>query len=189
MIRSRGFTLIEILVVIVVIALLVSITALNTDGDPRDDTLLSNAQRMQFYLEQATDEAILNNINLAINITRNKLSPYIWTKKPGKGGSPASTSGKNSMEDWMWSKYESRTLGEIEFDSSSEYKLYVNSTLTPLKNFDEQQNALTPQLIIQASGVQTIMRLEMSLENFDKSISVKGNGAGRYWVSAKNNEI
>ncbi len=36
---NRGFTLIEILVVIVVIALLVSITALNTDGDPRADTL------------------------------------------------------------------------------------------------------------------------------------------------------
>jgi prepilin-type N-terminal cleavage/methylation domain-containing protein len=181
---NRGFTLIEILIVIVVIAGLVSITALNTDSDPREDTLKINAQSLLFYLDEATDEAILNNKSIAIYFTKYSATPYNWQlieQEPNDNSPDPSASKPN--EKWDWTEYKSRKLNAVEFDSKSELRLFVNDTESPLTFQKSDIKSVVPQLIIQASGIQSIIKFEVGLVDYEKTISVIGNGAGRFKLS------
>ncbi|MFT6153378.1 MAG: prepilin-type N-terminal cleavage/methylation domain-containing protein [Bermanella sp.] len=179
---NRGFTLIEILIVIVVIAGLVSITALNNDGDPRADTLKINAQGLLFYLDEATDEAILNNKSIAIYFTKYSATPYSWQKieEEVDVNAPNNQPQTNPPEKWNWSEYQSRKLIPVEFDTESEIKLFVNDAESPLTFQKSNDNTVVPQLIIQASGIQSIIKFEVGLADYEKTISVIGNGAGRF---------
>lgn len=185
---NRGFTLIEILVVIVVIALLVSITALNTDGDPRADALKLNAQKIKYYLEEATDEAILNNQSIAVYFTKFSASPYSWQKKPENNNQNGSSQPEKE-ESWQWTDYQSRKIQPIEFHNDSEIKLFINEAESPLSFQKKGIETVKPQLIIQASGIQPIIRLDLSLNDYDKSISLSGNGAGRFKLGAINDSL
>jgi len=186
---NRGFTLIEILVVIVVIALLVSITALNTDGDPRADTLILNAQKIKFYLEEATDEAILNNQSIAIYFTKFSASPYSWQKITVNNNQNSSIQSPEKEENWQWTDYQSRKIQPIEFKNDSEIKLFINESESPLSFQKKDSETIKPQLIIQTSGIQSIIRLDLSLNDYDKSITLSGNGAGRFKLGAINDSL
>jgi type II secretion system protein H len=191
---NRGFTLIEILVVIVVIALLVSITALNTDGDPREDLLNQQAQRIRFYLEEATDEAILNNLSLAIYFTKYTASPYSWQKQlipdNSQGSTSSSSQGQNQPKDkWDWSEYTSQKIHLLELQNDAELRLFVNDAEVPLSFQQSEEDSVVPQLIIQASGIQSIVRIEISIKDYDNTMVVTGNGAGRFKMGKDNDAI
>lgn len=70
MVRTRGFSLIEILVVIVIIGIVSSIAlmSLGVLGDDRD--LRTEARRMQTLLEIAEDEAVLQGREFGLEIMR-----------------------------------------------------------------------------------------------------------------------
>ncbi|HQR52398.1 MAG TPA: GspH/FimT family pseudopilin [Burkholderiales bacterium] len=61
---SRGFTLIEILVVLLLISVSVSFVAINVRADDRD-LLREEAARLAASLEQAQDEAVFTGASLA----------------------------------------------------------------------------------------------------------------------------
>jgi prepilin-type N-terminal cleavage/methylation domain-containing protein len=182
---NRGFTLIEILVVIVVIAMLVSITALNTDSDPRADTLKLNSQAFLYYLEEATDEAILNNKGIAIYFTKYSATPYSWQqlKSDNTNSNPGIQQQNEQEETWGWAAYQSRVLMPVEFDPESEIRIFINGAETPLDFQKSDDQTVLPQLIIQASGIQSIIEFEIGLADYEKTISITGNGAGRFKVS------
>lgn len=64
-----GFTLIEMLVVLLIISILAAATVLNV-GNLRVDILESEAQRLHALMRQAEDEAILQAKELAISFAR-----------------------------------------------------------------------------------------------------------------------
>ncbi|MGR6873895.1 type II secretion system protein [Pseudomonas sp. HK3] len=66
--RSAGFTLIEILVVLVIIAMLVSMATLNTSHDGRYDELKNESEKIKFKLMAASDVALFENKNLGVFI-------------------------------------------------------------------------------------------------------------------------
>ena len=58
--RTRGFTLVELLVVMVIIGLTLGMATLNAIPSPRQD-LDKEAQRLALLLQLARDEAIVRN--------------------------------------------------------------------------------------------------------------------------------
>lgn len=185
---SRGFTLIEVLVVIVVIALLVSISALNSDSDPRADILKTEATRIKFYLESATDEAILNSKTLALNFIEKKISPYSWGKKP-QSTDNESQDPISQKDEWEWTTYKGQNLIQFQSSNDTEYQLFINDKEVILDFEEPQEKAITPQVIIQSSGIQTLAEIKLSLPDYESSISIKSNGAGRFKIGEPNNEI
>jgi general secretion pathway protein H len=61
---ARGFTLVEVLVVALLVGITVAFVAVNLRGDDRD-TLRKEAARLATGLEQAQDEAVMTGVSLA----------------------------------------------------------------------------------------------------------------------------
>ncbi len=182
---SQGFTLIEVLVVIVVIALLVSISAINSDSDPRENTMKNESTRVKFFLESFTDEAILNSKNIAIYLTHSGATPYEWKKIELENN----TSSQDTEEKWGWAPYKSNRIVNFQLQNEIIFKLSINENDVPLKTKPEEDKEITPQIIIQSSGIQTLANINLSIDDYDKTITIKGNGAGRYKIGGLSDEI
>lgn len=184
---NRGFTLIEILVVIVVIALLVSITAINSDRDPYNETLKSQATNIKFYLEVASDEAVLNNKNIGLYFNKHEIRPYTWQAvipSQQQGVSTPST----TQNKYTWEPYLSRQIGDFILDEDLEMRLFVADREVQLPLSDKGKKAITPQLYLQASGIQTISKVELSIPSYEGVYTVVGNGAGRFNIRGGNDD-
>jgi len=74
---SRGFSLIEILIALVIAGVLVSIAAINF-GDNRKSDLETNAKRFYALVKQAQDETLLRGIDIGIRVEEQKYWFYLF---------------------------------------------------------------------------------------------------------------
>ena len=63
---QRGFTLLELMVVLVIIGVILSFVSLSSGGDSRAEQMQREAQRLIALLELASEEAVLRSEQLAI---------------------------------------------------------------------------------------------------------------------------
>ncbi|MEW5838948.1 MAG: type II secretion system minor pseudopilin GspH [Pseudomonadota bacterium] len=63
---SWGFTLIEVMVVMVIIAILVTVVSLSLKGDRAGEALEEEAQRLTGLLNLAREEAVMRDLDLAL---------------------------------------------------------------------------------------------------------------------------
>jgi general secretion pathway protein H len=68
---QHGFTLIELMVVLVIVGIILTFAALSAGGDSRARELEREAQRFVALLDLAGDEAVLRGEQLAIEISAN----------------------------------------------------------------------------------------------------------------------
>ena len=67
--RSAGFTLLELMVVLVLIGIIFSFAVLSLGGDSIADLMEQESRRLATLLELAGDEAVLRGEELAVNFT------------------------------------------------------------------------------------------------------------------------
>lgn len=70
--QQRGFTLLEIMVVVLIIGISASVVMLNVSGVDRADELKKQAQRFQLVFSMASEYAILNQQQLGLRIDQNQ---------------------------------------------------------------------------------------------------------------------
>jgi len=66
--RARGFTLIEILVTITIIAVMASMTVLTFGGSEIRDALKAESERLAIALQLAQEEAILRGLDIGVSL-------------------------------------------------------------------------------------------------------------------------
>ncbi len=133
-ITSRGFTLIEIMVVIVIVSILVGAVSL-TFPRSTDDLLKEDADRFSELLYLAQDEAILESRDLAVAIndagysflSKNDQSWTVFSEEPFK---PRKLSGKVTSDLYLEGspiklESESKTKPQIVIYSSGEMTPFV----------------------------------------------------------------
>lgn len=150
---NQGFTLIEIMVVVVIVAVLISAVALSFP--PVGDKLLKeHADRFSALVALAQDEAILQSSELAVEITPNGYSFY-----------------QNENNTWLplnTSPFTKRTLSN---DFST--KMYLDGILIDLKDREKSK----PQVVILSSGEMTPFTYTIQFQKQSEiTLKVDANG-------------
>jgi len=192
---QRGFTLIEVLVVLVIIAMLVSMAAINTGGDPRKEQLIAEAERLKFFLEAVSDEALFQNKDLGFVVSKSNMTPYSYEDAVD----PNNTDPQNTSTDSTaavviekeWVPYQGRFTDVFELASEEmQFNLKVDGQEVIVEYSQEKQKdeEVEPHFFVLSSGEQTVTALEISIDELDFSTTTRGMGVGRYYVDANSNE-
>lgn len=78
---SRGFTLIEILVVVLLIGLMLSVTMLAPRSSGPAQALQNEAQRLQLLMEQARDRALLEGREYGLSMETGSYYWWRWSRE------------------------------------------------------------------------------------------------------------
>lgn len=115
--RACGFTLLELLVVIVIIGILISFTTLAIRGADPDDLLKEEAQRFDQLMQLALEEAVLKGLEYGIAFT------------------PGSYTFLVQLDNHQWQRLDDdRLLRTRELSHDIEIELTIDKTGVVLKN-------------------------------------------------------
>jgi general secretion pathway protein H len=155
--RQAGFTLLEILVVLILLGIILSVAVLSTGGG-KERELEQEVQRMVRLIELAKEEAVLNRLELAI-----KFSPHAYEFL------------RQENDNWLpyadHRLFAPRTLGE-------EYELQLLQDGMSVSL--QEKDAGRIQLL--SSGEMTPFELYFGLFNTERRYHLIGNALGEITV-------
>ena len=170
---SRGFTLVEILVVVVIIATVVSIALLSINVAGDDTELDQERRRIASLIEIIQDEAVLQGREFGVEIMTSsyrfvEFDPLTrqWSEVPGDD------------------LYRLRRLPD-----GLEFELYIDDRRIDLKNdpgrladAEKRRNAVVdpyiPHLFVFASGESTVFELHIVRPELDRRLILRGDVLG-----------
>ena len=142
-----GFTLIEILVVLVVVGLLASLAVLTMGGSSRDREMENEVRELYLLMQTASEQAVLNNTELGLILEDDSFRFVAWEDRSGEWKVPAEAMFRlRELPEWL-------TVTEfIEND-------------TP--RLASEEDRLRPDVVFFSSGETTPFELEFTLGKDD----------------------
>jgi general secretion pathway protein H len=166
-VRSKGFTLVEILVVLVIMALVVSIAMLSIGTTGRDRQLDEETRRIQGLVDLLHERALLEGRDFGLRIEPTAYEFVVYSA---------------DRDRWLTltgeSEFRHRDLPkgmtfELELDS-------IQVVLKPVdKTFSTDEPPPPPQVAIAASGEGTPFRLTLLRDATQARASVDGDAFGK----------
>ncbi|OJF69800.1 type II secretion system protein GspH [Alteromonas sp. V450] len=177
--KQRGFTLLEVMLVLLLMGLAAGYVMFNAFGASKSDLLKSQAQRMQVLVDMASDYAVLNQQQLGIRIEEEKSEYYFvyldeddeWQriegeKMYGTHTLPAFFTLTLNLDDLPWD-VEDRLFDRSLFDEN----LSVSDAGVDIGN-KEDKKLPPPQILIMSSGEITPFTLSFNYEGDDSEAPV-----------------
>jgi general secretion pathway protein H len=172
--RQAGFSLIEIMVIVVIVGILISVASLSIGIAGGDRALKTEADRFTALATVALDEAALQGREFGIELMT---AGYRFVEFDGLTGQWAEVPGDDTLR--------LRQLpDEVEFELYLEGKRIVLDD-DPAKFEDADDNSLSlrgktyaPHLLIYSSGDTTPFELHLLRSFDDLTIALRGNALG-----------
>lgn len=168
---STGFTLLEVMLVLLLIGLSAGYVIFNAFGASQSDLLKDQAQRMQVIVDMASDYAVLNQQQLGIRIEEDDNAYYFvyldendkWQRVEDENiyathTLPEQFSMSLNLDDLPWD-VEDRLFDRELFDEN----LSVSEDGVEIGNEEEEQLP-PPQILIMSSGEITPFTLSFNYE-------------------------
>jgi len=166
---ERGFTLLEILVVMFIIGIIVGFAVLSVDGRAGDDRLQQEAERLEALLEVAAEEAILYSVEVGLDLTRDG---YRFLRLADDG--------------WQAIDRSDHPLRPRELTPEMKLELLLEDEETfrlPQRSKnndkDKKEDGLRPEILFLSSGEVTPYTLELSADNAVTTYYLKGELTGK----------
>ncbi len=180
--RQRGFTLIEILVVLVIISVIVSMAAINTGNDPRIKELSAEAQRLRFVLEDLSEQALFRNTDIGFVANKSEISFYEHTLL-----TPKDENDPSSEDVYSWQLSQQKVSNPFKLTQESMSLSLSVEGLSVILPFSDTQDdkEIEPQFFAYSSGEQDVTLFEISIDDLERVSTVKGMGVGRFYTGVK----
>ncbi|MBV2122719.1 MAG: type II secretion system minor pseudopilin GspH [Candidatus Thiodiazotropha sp. (ex Ctena orbiculata)] len=150
---GMGFTLIEVMVVVVIIGILINYVAISFGRNAPGDQLRDEAQRLNSLLELASEEALLRSMLIGVDITEESY-------------------GFLSLNEGEWEVVSDNLFRERKLPPGVEI-----SVATALPEGDDEEKR-TPEIILLNSGEMTTFELKISSEQVESYYRLTGNELG-----------
>jgi general secretion pathway protein H len=165
-VRSKGFTLIEILVVVVIMAVVISLAVLSLGVTGRDAQLDEESRRIQGLIGLLHERALLEGRDFGMNIEPNAYEFLVYV--------PAHDRWEKMKQD--------QEFRHRELPKGLSFQLQLDSQTVVLKPVDKDlktDQLPTPQIAIAASGEGTPFRLTLQRAETHAKASVAGDALGK----------
>jgi general secretion pathway protein H len=164
--RSKGFTLVEILVVIVIMAVVISITILSVSSTGRDSQLDEESRRIEGLVGLLHERALLEGRDFGLRIEPAAYEFVVYDPRRDR---------------WMMLDQE-REFRHRELPKGITFQLQLDSQTVVIKAVDKNLTGGDPpgpQVAIAASGEGTPFRLTLQREATQAKASVDGDALGK----------
>lgn len=145
--RLRGFTLIELMVVLIVIGLLVSLVGLNMGGGGERRQLEERTRDLYLKMQAASDEAVISNREIALVLEDSRYSFIVY-----------------NMQEDRWEQRQDRRLPPGNLPEWMNLDLQTDGAEEALP-VDDDESDLVPSLVFFSSGETTPFDLELRYED------------------------
>jgi len=164
--RSKGFTLVEILVVVVIIAVVISLTVLSVGVTGHDAQLDDETRRIAGLMDLLHERALLEGRDFGLRIEPSAYEFVVY---------------EPTYDRWQRMDQE-HEFRHRELPNGLSFQLQLDSQTVVLKPVDRNlvsSQLPNPQLAIAASGEGTPFRLTLVREQTKAKASVDGDALGR----------
>lgn len=164
--RNRGFTLVEILVVVVIMAVVVSLAILSIGSTGRDSQLDEETRRIQGLIDILHERALLEGRDFGLRVEPAAYEFAVYDP---------------DRDRWLTMNDESE-FRHRDLPKGVTFELQLDSVAVVLKPVDTNLNdgpPPTPQVAIAASGEGTPFRLTLLRDATQARASVDGDAFGK----------
>ncbi len=165
--RSRGFTLVEILVVVVIMAVVISLAVLSIGVTGRDSQLDDESRRIEGLVELLHERALLEGRDFGLRIEPTAYEFVVYDP---------------TRDRWL-TLNEEHEFHHRDLPKGVSFQLQLDSQTVVLKpierNLGSDQAPPGPQVAIAASGEGTPFRLTLLRDATQASASVDGDAFGK----------
>ena len=164
--RSKGFTLVEILVVVVIMAVVISLAVLSIGVTGRDNQLDQEGRRIQALIDLLHERAVLEGRDFGVSIQPNAYDFLVY----------------DTIRD-QWAKFDlENEFRHRDLPKGVTFQLQLDQQQVVLKAPDKALSGGTlqaPQLAIAASGEGTPFRLILQRDATQAQAAVNGDALGK----------
>src|ERR1700723_4264191 len=164
--RSKGFTLVEILVVIVIFTVVISLTVLSVTSPGRDGQLEEESRRIEGLVGLLHERALLEGRDFGLRIEPTAYEFVYYDVRRDR---------------WLMFDQE-REFRHRELPKGITFQLQLDSQTVVIKPIDRNLtsgDAPNPQVAIAASGEGTPFRLTLQRDATQAKASVDGDALGK----------
>jgi general secretion pathway protein H len=164
--RSKGFTLVEILVVIVIMAVVISVTVLSVSSTGRDSQLDEESRRIEGLVGLLHERALLEGRDFGLRIEPAAYEFVVYDTRRDR---------------WMMLDQE-REFRHRDLPKGITFQLQLDSQTVVIKAVDRNLSGgdpPNPQVAIAASGEGTPFRLTLQRDATQAKASVDGDALGK----------
>lgn len=156
---AAGFTLIEVLVVVLIIGVIVTFAALSLGSRTLEDQLETEAKRLQQLISIAGEEAEVQGLDLGWRYT-DRGYQFLTLDQEGH-----------------WVPWPSGALRARELPQPLYLDLNIEGrTVAPSSPADKE---VEPQILILSSGETTAFRLDLHAQDYEPYVRLEGDALGR----------
>jgi general secretion pathway protein H len=165
-VRNKGFTLVEILVVVVIMAVVISLAVLSIGVTGRDNQLDQESRRVQALIDLLHERAVLEGRDFGVRVEPNSYEFVVY----------------DTFRD-AWQKFdEENQYRHRDLPKGISFQLQLDQQTVVLKATDKSLSGApppAPQLAIAASGEGTPFRLILLRDSNQAQAAVAGDALGK----------